>query len=281
MKNLKTPLGLFGLAYLLYGLVMNIRMFIEEMWPTYLFFISMGIGLLFLTINKLTKKLPNFRFWQIVIGLLPIIAFYAHMKILNKDNSTEIVTVHDISVKNSKYRNGDIIFQTSQSSQSKAIQLATDSKYSHMGIIYENDGQLYVYEAVQPVKLTPLKEWINRGENGHYVIKRLKNADQVLTDSVIKKMKQAGELFKGKSYDIYFEWSDDKIYCSELVWKIYKDVVDIEIGQLENLSDFDLSHDIVQTKMKERYGDNIPMDEKVISPKAMFNSDKLKTIEEK
>lgn len=178
-------------------------------------------------------------------------------------------------------QNGDIIFQTSQSNQSKAIQLATDSKYSHMGIIYENDGQLLVYEAVQPVKLTPLKKWVNRGENGHYVIKRLKNADQVLTNSTLTKMRQVGEQFNGKSYDIYFEWSDDKIYCSELVWKIYKQAADIEIGQLEKLSDFNLTNKIVQKKMKERYGDKIPMDEKVISPAAMFNSDKLITIEEK
>lgn len=178
-------------------------------------------------------------------------------------------------------QNGDIIFQTSQSSQSKAIQLATDSKYSHMGIIYENDGQFLVYEAVQPVKLTPLTEWMNRGENGHYVIKRLENADQVLTNSTLTKMKQIGEQFKGKPYDIYFEWSDDKIYCSELVWKVYKQATDIEIGQLEQLSDFDLSNDIVKAKMKERYGENIPLNEKVISPAAMFNSDKLITIEEK
>jgi hypothetical protein len=177
--------------------------------------------------------------------------------------------------------NGDIIFQTSKSSQSKSIQLATNSKYSHMGIIYENDGQFLVYEAVQPVKLTPLKDWINRGENGHFVIKRLENADQILTSSVLMKMKQTGEQFKGKPYDIYFEWSDDKIYCSELVWKIYKQAAGIEIGQLEQLSDFDLTNEIVQAKMKERYGDNIPMDEKVISPAAVFNSDKLITIEEK
>ncbi|HBH24186.1 MAG TPA: hypothetical protein DDY13_12280 [Cytophagales bacterium] len=175
-------------------------------------------------------------------------------------------------------QNGDIIFQTSQSSQSKAIQLATDSKYSHMGIIYENDGQFLVYEAVQPVKLTPLKDWINRGENGHYVIKRLENADEVLTKSTLTIMKQIGEQFNGKSYDIYFEWSDDKIYCSELVWKIYKQAVDIEIGQLEQLSDFDLTNEIVKAKMQERYGENIPMDEKVISPAAMFNSDKLITV---
>lgn len=179
-----------------------------------------------------------------------------------------------------KIQDGDIIFQTSMSSQSKAIQLATKSKYSHMGIIYENDGQFFVYEAVQPVKLTPLTEWLNRGENGHYVIKRLENADQVLSNPTLTKMKQIGEQFNGKPYDIYFEWSDDKIYCSELVWKIYKQATNIEIGQLEQLSDFDLTNEIVKTKMKERYGTNIPMDEKVISPAAMFNSNKLITIEE-
>ncbi len=177
-------------------------------------------------------------------------------------------------------QNGDIIFQTSQSNQSRAIQLATNSKYSHMGIIYEHEGQFLVYEAVQPVKLTPLKEWITRGEESHYVIKRLENADQVLTSSVLTKMKQIGEQFKGKPYDIYFEWSDDRIYCSELVWKIYKQALDIEIGHLEQLSDFDLTHNVVQTKMEERYGDNIPLKGKVISPVTMFNSDKLITIEE-
>ncbi|MBR9832829.1 YiiX family permuted papain-like enzyme [bacterium] len=178
-------------------------------------------------------------------------------------------------------QNGDIIFQTSKSSQSKAIQLATKSKYSHMGIIYANDGQFLVYEAVQPVKLTPLKDWISRGENGHYVIKRLKNAKELLTKDVLTKMKKTGEQFKGKPYDIYFEWSDEKIYCSELVWKIYKQAADVEIGQLERLSDFDLSNNIVQSKLKERYGNNIPMDEKVISPASMFDSDQLITIEEK
>jgi uncharacterized protein YycO len=180
-----------------------------------------------------------------------------------------------------KIKNGDIIFQTSKSSQSKAIQLATNSKYSHMGIIYENDEKYYVYEAVQPVKLTPLEEWINRGENGHYVIKRIKNSEIILTNRVINEMKIYGEKFKGKSYDLYFEWSDDKIYCSELVWKIYKEVANIEIGKLELLSDFDLSNEIVRNKMKERYGENIPMNEKVISPAEMFDSDKLIIIEEK
>jgi hypothetical protein len=78
-------------------------------------------------------------------------------------------------------QSGDIIFQTSGSSQSKAIQLATKSRYSHMGIIYEIEGEFYVYEAVQPVKLTKLNDWIQRGEGSHYVIKRLKDSKDKLT----------------------------------------------------------------------------------------------------
>lgn len=190
------------------------------------------------------------------------------------------VSEKEIADFESEFQNGDIIFQTSTSSQSKAIQLATNSKHSHMGIIYENDGDLYVYEAVQPVKLTPLKAWINRGENSHFVVKRLKNANEVLTPTVLTEMKQVGEQYNGKSYDIYFEWTDEKIYCSELVWKMYKEATGIEIGELEVLADFDLSNELVKTKMKERYGENIPLDEKVISPAAMYSSNKLITVYE-
>ena len=180
----------------------------------------------------------------------------------------------------SPFRNGDIIFQTSKSSQSEAIQLATNSPYSHMGILYQDDDQWFVYEAVQPVKLTPLRAWIRRGVDQHYVVKRLENAAEVLSPEVLKKMRAVGQQYEGKDYDIYFGWSDEKIYCSELVWKIYHEAAGIEIGELEALSDFDLSSEPVQQKMRERYGDDIPWDEPVISPAAMFNARNLVTVAE-
>ena len=178
-------------------------------------------------------------------------------------------------------KDGDLIFHTSLSRQSKAIQLATKSKYSHCGIIYKIDGQYFVFEAVQPVKTTPLDKWIARGKNGHYVIKRLKNSDKILTAEVLEKMKYEGEKFKGKDYDLTFEWSDDKIYCSELIWKIYQRATGIEIGKLEKLSDFDLTSEVVRGKMKERYGNKIPMNEIVISPSEIFNSELLVTVKSK
>ena len=178
------------------------------------------------------------------------------------------------------FQDGDIIFQTSKSSQSKAVQLATHSKYSHMGIIYNMGGEYYVYEAVQPVKLTKLNNWIKRGENSHYVAKRLKNSKEIFTKENVKKMKSVGERFKGKSYDIYFEWSDDKIYCSELVWKIYKEALNIEIGELQELRESDLTNIVVKNKMKERYGEKIPLTEKVISPVTIFKSERVVTVVE-
>ena len=56
-----------------------------------------------------------------------------------------------------KLKVGDIIFQSSNSGQSRAIQLATHSKYSHVGLIFNENDQWMVYEAVQPVCVTPLE----------------------------------------------------------------------------------------------------------------------------
>ena len=123
-----------------------------------------------------------------------------------------------------------------------------------------------------------VKRISNKLKTAGYVIKRLKNAAQVLTPTTISKMKKVGDEFIGKNYDLTFEWSDDKIYCSELIWKIYKEATGLEIGKLQKLKDFDLTNPLVRTKMRERYGNNIPLNEPVISPGAIFNSDLLITV---
>ena len=99
MKNIKTPLGLFAIIYLTYGIVMNIRMFTEKMWPTYIFFISIGIGIFFFGINKFTKRLPNYRIWQVIIGISPIAIFFIHSQIYNNNIQTKITTEKTIANK--------------------------------------------------------------------------------------------------------------------------------------------------------------------------------------
>ena len=217
---------------------------------------------------------------RILIGIVSIVIVLAgilYFAMLLMDNEDHHIGIEFLS---DQLQDGDLIFQTSQSSQSKAIQLATRSKFSHMGMIYIKDNKTYVFEAVQPVKITPIKEWINRGKNGYYIVKRLRKSDKILTPEVKSKMKHIGENYLGKDYDKYFEWSDQRIYCSELVWKVYKEAANIEIGELQRLKDFDLSSKIVKQTLRARYGDRIPFDELVISPIQMLSSDKLITIYE-
>ena len=178
-------------------------------------------------------------------------------------------------------RDGDIIFQTSRSEQSIAIQKATHSQYSHMGIVFLRNGSPHVYEAIKTVQYTPFRKWVDRGEGGHYVVRRLREADRILTSQVVKKLRQAGTKFQGKPYDSYFEWSDNRIYCSELVWKIYDRGIGIRVGKLQSVRDLDLSDSIVKTKIKERYGNKVPLEETVISPGEMFSSDLFVTVIQK
>jgi hypothetical protein len=177
----------------------------------------------------------------------------------------------------SKFKDGDIIFQTSESKQCEAVRIATNSKFSHCGIIYDINGQWFVFEAVQPVKLTPLEDWIGHGKGNKYVVKRLKN-DSALTPAILQKMKAYSQQFDGKEYDAYFEWTDNRIYCSELVWKIYKNGAGIELSKLQELKDFNLNDERVQKIIKERYGNDIPLNEKVVAPSNLADSDLLKTV---
>jgi uncharacterized protein YycO len=177
-----------------------------------------------------------------------------------------------------KIQEGDMIFQTSQSKQCEAIRIATNSKFSHCGIVFIEKGKKYVFEAVQPVKYTPLEAWITRGKENHFVITRLKNSSAILNPDMIRKMKTYANQLKNKDYDLYFEWSDNKIYCSELIWKIYKNGAGIELCPLQKLKDFNLKDTRVQATLAERYGNNIPLDENVVAPSNLENSKIVTTI---
>ncbi|PKA10458.1 peptidoglycan peptidase [Leptospira meyeri] len=181
-------------------------------------------------------------------------------------------------IKSSDLMEGDIIFHESNSEQANAIKAATKSRYTHVGIIFKYDNEYKVLEAVEPVRITPLSFFIKRGQKNHYVIKRLKNREKALTNTTIQEMKQYGDSLLGRHYDIYFGWQDDRIYCTELVWKLYDKFTGKKLGDLKTLKDFDLSSPKVQYLMKKRYGNDIPYSEPVISPIDMFNSSELITI---
>jgi len=169
-------------------------------------------------------------------------------------------------------RDGDLVFQDSQSSQSQAIQLATQSPYCHVGMVLHRNGEPWVIEAVQPVIETRLAEWTRRAPGGRYAVRRLERAGEVLTPGGAGKLRKEAHRYLGRDYDWAFGWSDERIYCSELIWKIYERALDIRLCEPARLGSFDLSHPAVRAKLQERYGNQVPLEEPVVAPSQLFAS---------
>lgn len=175
-------------------------------------------------------------------------------------------------------RDGDLIFHVSRSAQSRAIMEATGSRYSHMGLVFHREGRPEVLEAVATVRYTPLERFIARGEAGHYVVKRLRDADRSLTPESLARLRREAESFRGKPYDLAFEWSDARIYCSELAFKAYARALGEEVGVLRPLGSYALTSPAVRRKLRERYGEEPPLDEPMIAPASLFDSPRLVTV---
>lgn len=198
------------------------------------------------------------------------------MNILKKTLLLLSMGILTVSCGQSTYtpQNGDVIFHTSKSNQSKMISEVTGSKLTHVGMVFINEGKTYVYEAVQPVKLTPIDQWVKRGVDSKYVVLRSK---KTLSGDELLKMKEYGLKQLGKGYDLKFQWSDSKMYCSELVFKVFEQV-GISLSEKHTFKDYKLDSESAQKAIKQRYGSSINIDEVVVTPVDLRKSNKLKVV---
>lgn len=176
-------------------------------------------------------------------------------------------------------KSGDLVFQDSSpvSNQADAIKALTGSKWTHCGIYFDDGNGGIVVEAVGTSrKYSKWDDWRERGARGRVGIRGL---ERDLTEQELKKLKTAAMGYAGRSYDLKFAWGDDAIYCSELIWKAYRDALDIELSKTEKLGDFNLSNSHSR-KLIERSGSwgsmsKVPKNEPVVSPEALYKSREL------
>jgi len=160
---------------------------------------------------------------------------------------------------------GDIVLQDLKSPSSEAIKLATNSPYSHCGIVSMKDNGAFVIEAVGPVRKIPLEEWIENGE-GLYSILRLKEGRNV--DDVIR----AAEKYLGLPYDRRYLWGDDEFYCSELVYKAYRRGCGISLCDPRQFEEYNLEP--IKRAIMERFGE-VPIGQMVVTPGDLAHSELL------
>lgn len=169
-----------------------------------------------------------------------------------------------------RYMTGDLVFQSTSGEQAKAIRAATGSRYTHCGVVFEQDGTFKVLEASQPVKITPLEEFRKRSLPGTFEVRRLK---EPLSSEAIEAGRDWGKQQIGLNYDPHFRWDDQTLYCSELVWKVFKKA-GVELCPTKRFRDYELESPEVKKVIADRYGskDKMPQEEPVVSPGDLADS---------
>ena len=166
-------------------------------------------------------------------------------------------------------REGDVIFHTSQSSQSPLIQVGTRSHITHCGIVVMKEGKPYVLETLKTLVLTPLDKFIVRGKDGKYWLKRSDKED----------IKIDYAHYLGKSYDFAFSFDNDIYYCSELVYDIYKRQLGIELCTPKQIGDYLIlgtdKLDKIEEAMSRR---GITKEQYAVAPVDIFESKHLHNI---
>jgi hypothetical protein len=168
---------------------------------------------------------------------------------------------------------GDIVFQSLPYSRLiNAIEGATGSPLSHCGIVAKSGDEWVVYEAYRNVEATPLRKFIFRGRDHGFAVYRLR---QKYRDH-IPAMLKCGRGYLGRPYDTRYRLDDERIYCSELVYKAYLKASGGELGKLVALRDL---HWQPHREIIERYeGGPPPLDRQIITPKHLAQAPQLELV---
>ncbi len=173
---------------------------------------------------------------------------------------------------------GDLIFHQSTSAQSAAIAEATGSSWSHVGIIVNRNLSWYVVEARQGVEITPLKTFIERGKKKEFKIFRFPAFEKSLLK--INLYQVMAKYFR-KPYDIYFEFSDERIYCSELTYKVMLEITGQKIGVVNKMKELKLDGPYVKQLINLRLTDlgrTLNPEEPIVTPISQMLDPRLELV---
>ena len=155
---------------------------------------------------------------------------------------------------------GDIVFIESQSSQSPYIKVGTMSKWTHCGVVVNTPEGMKVLEASKTVRLTPLAKFIGAAKNDNWCIRR---PEQKISTPINYSK------YLGQPYDLEFKFDNGKMYCSELVWLIYKEQ-NIELCNPRKVSSFAMTRLPKVKKLMNKRG--ISMEQKAVAPVDIYKA---------
>lgn len=169
-------------------------------------------------------------------------------------------------------KEGDLYFQSlPRNAVVNAIEGASESPYSHCGILVRKGDEWFELEAIGPVMETPLAKWITQARDRHYDVFRLEAEHERNIPAFIK----AARKYMGRPYDIRYRMDDEKIYCSELIFKGYRDATGKSLGKLVKFGDLKW---VRHTPVILAIEGSIPLNRIMITPRHLSEAKQLEKV---
>ena len=191
---------------------------------------------------------------------------------------------------------GDVVFQSlPHVDLVDAIEGISGSPYSHCGLVVREGVEWKVLESIGSVHETPLYQWAQRGRASGFAAYRLTEDRRSKVPAFIAEARK----FLGRAYDFRYRMDDEFIYCSELVWKAWKNATGEEMGKLVKLGSLNWKpHEATIRKYEQMmrpaepepsYGDydglerlakepDLPVERMMITPKALSEAPQLREV---
>jgi len=218
--------------------------------------------------------------------LLSSLIFGAVLSVSCNAAKSHETRVSDSKIPYEKFKEGDLIFIVSTSTQSAALKEASGSDWTHVGMLFKKDDKWVVGEASRVVMLSPVEQFIRKSAGGTYAIRRLKKDVKTLGDSEISTLFETYKVYEGRPYDIYFQMVDSKehkaqdlLYCSELTYLLYQSL-GLEVGKREkfrNLNIGEESKKLVEKRFTKRNA-IFDFNQPVVTPRSQFESTLLEDV---
>ena len=171
-------------------------------------------------------------------------------------------------------KEGDLLFQSLPHSRLvNAIEGVSESPFSHCGIVGKQDGKWVVFEAYRAVETTPLKEFIFRGRKQGFAIYRLKSAHRKHIPATMERV----QAYVGRPYDVRYRMDDEHIYCTELIYKAFRDSSGgQQLGSLVRLGD--LNWQPYEKSIQHFERGPVPLERQMITPRQMALAKQLELV---
>lgn len=174
-------------------------------------------------------------------------------------------------------RVGDIVFIEATNYVFQRVSVAQGGWMNHAGIVVREKGELVVAESTIPwVRTASLCKFNNKSKDQRFEVKRVYRE---LMMSEEKGLYLLAKDMKRTLYDLGFDFTSNRMYCSKFVRYLVKEIMGVELGTRQKLEELYKDQDDSEiTFWTVWYGGKIPWERITVTPKSLYDDSQLEVV---